>query len=111
MVIPAEVELATVLFGNVLDGDEGFEGGEDFGGGEDEDLGDGDGIEPALDPAPDSGEEARSTNDLCVEKRKVRELVPNHPHCIGRCNRKLGREKKKKKHLQKYDPRSRDNAP
>lgn len=32
--------------------------------GEDEDLVDGDGIEPALDPAPDSGEKGGCANDL-----------------------------------------------
>lgn len=80
MVVPAKIELAAVLFGNVLDGDEGFQGGEDFGGGEDEDLGDGDGVEPALDPAPDGGEEARGADDL----KKPEELVPNLPHTAPR---------------------------
>jgi hypothetical protein len=35
--------------------------------GEDEDLGDGDGVKPAFDPAPNRGEEAGCTYDLqCV---------------------------------------------
>lgn len=80
MVVPAKIELAAVLFGDVLDGDEGFQGGEDFGGGEDEDLGDGDGVEPALDPAPDGGEEARSADDL----KECKELVPSLPQTAVR---------------------------
>lgn len=35
-------------------------------GGEDEDLRDGDRVEPALDPAPDSREEARRSDDLIM---------------------------------------------
>lgn len=69
MIVPAKVELAAVLFGDVFDGNEGFEGREDFGRGEDEDLGDGDGVEPALDPTPDGSEETRSANDLCRKAR------------------------------------------
>lgn len=65
-VVPTKIEVAAVLFGDVFDGDEGFEGGQDFCGGENENLGDGYGVEPALDPAPDSGEEGGGANDLGI---------------------------------------------
>lgn len=35
-------------------------------GGKDEDLGDGDGVKPAFDPAPDCGEERGRADDLCI---------------------------------------------
>lgn len=54
---PVKVELAAVFSGNVAGFNEGLECGLDFGFAEDEDLGDGDGVEPALYPAPDGGEE------------------------------------------------------
>lgn len=61
---PGEVEFAAVLFGDVLGVDEFSEGGLDFVGAEDEDFGDGDGVEPAFDPAPDCGEEDGRSDDL-----------------------------------------------
>ena len=58
-----EVEVAAVLLGDVPAVDEGLEGGQDLVVREDEDLGDGDGVEPALDPAPDGGEEEGRADD------------------------------------------------
>lgn len=58
------IEVAAVFFGKVLwiykFGKSGF----DFVLAENKDLGDSDWIEPSLDPAPDGGEEGRSTDDL-----------------------------------------------
>lgn len=61
---PVEVELATVLLGDVFNVDEGGECRENLGLREDKDLGNGDGVEPALDPAPDGSEEGGCADDL-----------------------------------------------
>ena len=61
---PFKVEAATILFRNVVVINVLREGGVDVLRGQDEDLGDGDGIKPALDPTPDGGKEARGTDNL-----------------------------------------------
>lgn len=61
---PLEIETATVLLRDVFMVDVLRECGVNVLRGEDEDLRDGDGIKPALDPAPDGGKEARRSNDL-----------------------------------------------
>lgn len=57
------VELAAVLLGDVLWVNEGFQRGLDLVGSEHKDLGHGDGIKPALDPAPDCAEEDGRADD------------------------------------------------
>ena len=58
------VEGAAVLLGDVGGLDEGGEGLVRFVRAEDEDLGGRDRVEPALDPAPDGGEEGGGADDL-----------------------------------------------
>lgn len=63
-------------------------------GGEDEDLGGGDGVEPAFDPAPDCGEEGGGSYDLfCVS-------LKNAVWILG-----------VREDVQKSYPKSPDNAP
>lgn len=57
------VELTAVLLGDVLRVNEGFQRGLDLVGSEHKDLGHGDGIEPALYPAPDCAEEDGRADD------------------------------------------------
>ena len=60
------VEISPVAFGEVIWVDELAQTRADFRVGEDEDLADGDGVEPAFDPAPDCGEERGGTEDLDI---------------------------------------------
>lgn len=57
------VELTAILLGDVPGLDEGFQGGLHLVGSKHKDLGHGDGVEPALDPAPDGAEEDGRAND------------------------------------------------
>lgn len=59
-----EVQLAAVLLGDVLNVDVLLEGLFHVLVGEDEDLGDGNRVEPTLDPAPDGGKEGGRADDL-----------------------------------------------
>lgn len=64
---PFKVEVSAVFLGDIVWVYVLREGGEYVGGREDENFGHGDGVKPALDPAPDGGEEDRCANDLrCV---------------------------------------------
>jgi hypothetical protein len=58
------VQIPTISLGEVVGVYESREGWFDFVLAKDEYLGNGDGIEPSLDPTPYSGKERRGTNDL-----------------------------------------------
>lgn len=62
-----EIELAAVFARDVFGVDVLLEGGLHVGGGEDEDFRDGDGVEPALDPAPYGREEGRGADYLAAQ--------------------------------------------
>lgn len=73
-VAPIPVQFAAVLLGEAGGVHERGKDGLGFVGREDEDFGSGSWVEPALDPAPDSGEESRCSDNL-----------PKISHGLTRC--------------------------
>lgn len=66
-----ELQLASVLLGDVFDVNELGEGWKDLVMREDEDFGGSDGVEPSLDPAPDCRKEGWSAEDLAWDVSKM----------------------------------------
>lgn len=64
MVAKGEIQLTTVLDGNIGGIDEGLQRWEQIARGEDKNLGRGDGIEPLLDPTPNRREEGWRPDNL-----------------------------------------------
>ena len=63
---PLELKTSTVFLGDIVVVNVLREGSVNVRRGENEDFGDGDRVEPALDPAPDCGEEAWRTDNLAM---------------------------------------------